>query len=250
MQHFKKLYLDDNYRNTFSNIQKCLRLNDLDEIGDGTHYLTFNMIGLFSFKEWSLQQSIDFMWHFLDKIGLIPDYITIHPDKIDEWSSLYTKYHIEIKTDIECIWSDGNISGYCTEFYKNDVEIGNIVNTLDQSIDIGFGLERLLTLLDIQENKSRLDIIENCTLDLIESGVIPGHNKQGYILKKLITECILSGSVIQHDFFIQLKDNMRLSYFNYLKNKDKKKYQDKNDIFWKDTFGIDVGKIEIYEGLI
>ena len=35
-----------------------------------------------------------------------------------------------VRIDNECLWSDGNIGGYCTEFYKNDIEIGNIVNTL------------------------------------------------------------------------------------------------------------------------
>ena len=57
MQHFKPLYADLTYFDTFSNIQKCLRLNDLDEVGDGTHFLIFEMIGLFSFRSWSLQKS-------------------------------------------------------------------------------------------------------------------------------------------------------------------------------------------------
>lgn len=250
MQHFKSHYLNDDYKNTFSNIQKCLRLNDLHEVGDGTHYLTFQMIGFFSFQEWSLQQSIDFMWIFMSKLNIKPDYVTIHPDKMEEWKSLYSSYDVEIRIDDECVWSDGNISGYCTEFYKNNIEIGNIVNTLGRSIDIGFGLERLMTVLGLDESLSRLNILEQCVLDLINSSVVIGHNKQGYILKKLIIDCILSGSVIEHNFFIQVKNNMRLSYLNYLKNKSKKKYSNKDNFFWKDTFGIDVEKIDIYEGLI
>jgi hypothetical protein len=35
------------------------------------------------------------------------------------------------------------MGGYCTEFYHNGVEIGNIVNTMDKFIDVGFGYSRL-----------------------------------------------------------------------------------------------------------
>src|SRR5690606_12822433 len=106
MQHFKTKYKDTNFRDTFSNIQKCLRLNDWKEIGDGTHFLIFEMIGLFSFREWSLQQSIDFMYEFLSKLNIKPDYVTMHKDKYEEWKSLYSKYEIEIRIDNECVWSD------------------------------------------------------------------------------------------------------------------------------------------------
>ena len=71
------------------------------------------------------------------------DYVTIHPDKLDEWRSLYDNYDVEVRADEECKWSDGDIGGYCTEFFKNDVEIGNIVNPLGTCIDVGFGLQRL-----------------------------------------------------------------------------------------------------------
>ena len=49
MQQYKKLFSDVLYKGTFSNIQKCLRLNDLDEIGDGAHHLVFDMLGFFHF---------------------------------------------------------------------------------------------------------------------------------------------------------------------------------------------------------
>lgn len=50
MQQFKSLYSDANFSGTFANLQSCLRIGDLDEIGDGAHLLYFNMIGLFSFR--------------------------------------------------------------------------------------------------------------------------------------------------------------------------------------------------------
>ena len=64
MQQFKSKFKDTNFKGTLSNIQSCLRLNDLDEIGDGSHLLYFNMIGLFSFRELTVTQTIDIWMEF------------------------------------------------------------------------------------------------------------------------------------------------------------------------------------------
>jgi len=247
MQHFKSLYSNIDYKNTFTNIQKCLRLNDWQEIGDGTHYLNFEMIGFFSFREWSLKETIDFMWSFLKKINITPDYVTIHPDKYNDWKGLYDEYNIEIKMDDECIWSDGSIGGYCTEFYKDDIEIGNIVNTLDTCIDVGFGLERLLQVSNSLKSKTKLEILEDTAFTLIDSGIVIGHYKEQFILKKIIIECVQIGSEKTHEYFMTVKKNQSNNYKNYLRNKDKLKYKNKEDDFWLNTFGIDVNKIEVYE---
>lgn len=251
MQHYKHLYSDIHYHNTFTNIQKCLRLNDLDEIGDGTHYLTFEMIGFYSFREYTLKQSIDFMLEFLNKLNITPDYVTIHPDKYDEWKHLYDNYNVEIRKDSECVWSDGNIGGYCTEFYKNNIEIGNIVNTLDTCIDIGFGLERLIQVSseNTLSSLTRLDILEDTILTLINSNIKIGHYKEEFILKKLITESVFLGSQINHEYFKTVKSNMVKNYTNYLRNKDKLKYKDKEKDFWLNTFGIYTDKIDFYHTL-
>lgn len=246
MQHFKNKFSDPTILGTLTNIQKCLRLNDLHEVGDGTHYLTFEMIGLFSFRDWTVPQTIDFFFTFLNRLNIKVDYVTIHPDKFNEWKTFYSSYNVEIRQDDSCKWSDGNIGGYCTEFYKDNIEIGNIVNPLGTCIDVGFGLERLLQVSGGQEYLSKLNILENTCLDLINSGIILGNNKQSYILKKLITECILLGSEIKHPFFNQIKDRQLINYENYLKNKDKNKYRDKDSLFWLDTFGVDISKIDLY----
>ena len=49
MQQFKERFKSEE-TGTLANVQSCIRLNDLEEIGDGTHYLYFDMIGLFSFR--------------------------------------------------------------------------------------------------------------------------------------------------------------------------------------------------------
>lgn len=249
MQHFKNKFSDPQILGTLTNIQKCLRLNDLQEVGDGTHYLTFEMIGFFSFREWSVPKTIDFFFTFLERLNIKVDYVTIHPDKIEEWRPFYSSYSVEIRPDESCKWSDGSIGGYCTEFYKDNIEIGNIVNPLGTCIDVGFGLERLLQVSGSKEYLSKLKILEQTCEDLISSGVVLGNNKQSYILKKLITECVLEGSENKHPFFNQIRDRQLVNYSNYLKNKDKIKYKDKDPLFWLDTFGVDINKIDLYSRL-
>ena len=79
---------------------------------------------------------------------------------MDEWKHFYPPDML-IKLDEGCLWSDGNIGGYCTEFYYNDIEIGNIVNPLGTCIDVGFGLERLLNLKHEQPIISKEEILKD-----------------------------------------------------------------------------------------
>lgn len=250
MQPLKPLFSNPNYFGTQANIQKCLRLNDLNEIGDGTHYLSFEMIGLFSFRQWTVPQGINFFMTFLKRLNLKPGYVTIHPDKIDEWSHYYEEFNIPIKRDKECIWSDGNIRGYCTEFYINGIEIGNIVNPLGDCLDIGFGLERLIQVSGGFKPSTKREILEETCQLLINSGIKPGNNKQGYILKKLIIECLLCGSKNNTSIFNEYRKKLQNSYNRYLGNKDKPKYKDKTPEFWLDTFGVDITRLTQYKSLL
>jgi hypothetical protein len=250
MQRYKNLFKDVQYKGTFANIQKCLRLNDLDEIGDGTHSLSFDMLGLFSFRELTIKQSIDLMMEFCGSINIIPDYVTIHPDKINEWKVFYTDYpDIEIRPDTECKWSDGDLGGYCTEFYKNDIEIGNIVNTIDTCIDIGFGLERLLLVLGLLECNSKLQILEDTSLLLINNGVKIGHYKQEYILKKLVTESLFNGSLIDNQVFNDMRDSHRTVYRKFLQLSARNSNRGKPMSYYKETMGFDIIHLEYYKQL-
>ena len=243
MQQFKSNFKDENYKGTISNIQSCLRLNDIDEIGDGTHLLYFNMIGFFSFREWTVPQTIDYWMEFLNLIGIKPDYVTIHPTK-PEWCEWYKKYDVEVRFDEDCKWTDGDIGGYCTEFYKDDIEIGNIVNPLGTCIDVGFGLERLEMVLDNQII-SKEDTLKESIMKIIESGFRPGNNKQGYILRKLLRLCHQNKIEIDHPFYedeVKRQDRI-LRKWKKLKNK----HNDKPKEWWYDTYGIDLDFIKEIE---
>lgn len=237
MQQFKSKFKDLNYKGTISNIQSCLRLNDIDEIGDGSHLLYFNRIGFFSFREWTVPQTINYWLNFLEIIGIKPDYVTIHPDK-PEWSDFYKD--IEVRFDEECIWSDGDIGGYCTEFYKDGIEIGNIVNPLGTCIDVGFGLERLEMILS-KQTKTKEQTLYETTNKIIECGFVPGNTKQGYVLRKLLRLCYINSVEIDHPFFVSEieRQNKIINRYNLLKDKHK----DKPKEWWWDTHGIDIDLI-------
>ena len=243
MQQFKSKFSDLNYKGTISNIQPCIRLNDIDEIGDGTHLLYFNMIGLFSFREKTVQEMIHFWMEFLNRIGIKPDYVTIHPDKIIEWSPYYSDYNIPIKWDDQCKWTDGEIGGYCTEFYKDNVEIGNIVNPLGDCIDVGFGLERLELVLG-GEKQTKYEILKETVLKIIESEIKPSHTGSGYVLKKLLGILYKNGVEIDHDFYREEVKRQERNISKYNKLKDKEKNKNKSKEWWWDTHGIDLDLID------
>lgn len=241
MQRLKHLFIDEEYKNTFSNLQSCLRINDINEIKDGNHLLYFNMIGLFSFRQWSIQQTIKFFLDYLDILGLSKDLtITIHPDKFESWRSFYPSNLNAIK-DLECKWSDGKVGGYCTEFYVNNIEIGNIVNPLESCIDVGFGLERLELILDPSNVRSEIDTLKECYFKLLDNGFKPGPKKQEYIFRK-ITRLLIKKSVIINDTIYtseQEKLEKQIKLYHRIKDRNK----DKSKEWWYDTHGIDVNEI-------
>jgi alanyl-tRNA synthetase len=239
MQKYKKEFKDISKTNTtICNIQSCLRLNDLDSLGDGIHLGNFQMMGMFSFRHWSVPQTIDFWMEFLTKeLQLKIDYTTVHPDKKD-----WEKYHtVPIKYDEECKWSDGDIGGYCTEFYINNIEIGNIVNPLENCIDVGFGLERLEFILTGNRPLSIEDSLENTILKIIESGVFPSHTKQGYILRKLMRLLYKKGGKMSHPLFLKEVERQLKMKDNYIKLFPK--YKEKNKDWWYETHGISLDEI-------
>ena len=244
MQQYKPLFSNPSHKGTVSNSQACLRMGDLDEIGDGTHFLSFTMLGLFSFREMTLSDAIEFWLEFLELIGVRPDHVTIHPDKIDEWTPLY-RGRVRIVADPECTWSDGSISGYCTEFYKDGIEIGNIVNPLGTCIDAGFGAERLDMLSNGTLPENALETLSSTVLKIIESGYRPGSKEQGYVLRKLLRRIHSHGGILDHPFFQEEveRQNRLVQKYERLRHK----HPDKSMEWWFDTHGIDPETISSYE---
>jgi alanyl-tRNA synthetase len=241
MQQYKETFKDESKKGTVANIQSCIRMNDFDEIGDTTHLLYFNMIGLFSFREMTINEAVDFWMSFVqDKLGLKLSYVTIHPDR-KEWHSLYTSYEVEVRQQEDCVWSDGEIGGYCTEFFIDDVEIGNIVNPLGNCIDVGFGLERLELFVNETKISKERTLLESAQR-IIDSGFKPSNLRQGYVLRKLLREIYKLGLELDHEFF---KDEiLRQTKIKERYEKLKHKHIGMSKEWWYDTHGIDIDDMD------
>jgi alanyl-tRNA synthetase len=242
MQQYKPRFSDPSHSGTVANSQACLRMGDLDEIGDGTHFLHFTMLGLFSFREMTVGDAIDFWLGFLGSLGLKPDHVTIHPDRIEDWSPLYDGTGIPIVPDPECTWSDGSISGYSTEFYKDGIEIGNIVNPLGTCIDVGFGAERLDMVVNGTRPESALETLVSTVETIIRSGYRPGSKEQGYVHRKLLRRIHGMGGSIDHEFFTDEAERQEKIARRY--EKLRVKHPDKPPEWWFDTHGIDLSLMQ------
>ena len=67
------------------NIQKCLRTDDIDEVGDRTHNTFFEMLGYWSLGDYWKKESIKMSWEFFTEImGLDPQKISVTVFKGDK----------------------------------------------------------------------------------------------------------------------------------------------------------------------
>jgi len=83
MVQFKPYFLGErvppNTRITTS--QKCMRTDDIEEVGDAVHHTFFEMLGNFSFGDYFKREAITWAWEFLtDVLGINPEYL---------WTSVY-----------------------------------------------------------------------------------------------------------------------------------------------------------------
>lgn len=239
MQRYRSLFRDVSYRGTICNVQRCLRLDDLDQIDDGRHWLSFDMLGMFSFRTLSLEQTVEWWWSWLRRVGLRPDRVTLHPDK-QHWRALHEPHGPRIDLDESCTWSSGDPAdgvGYCTEFYVDGLEIGNIVNPFGDCIDVGFGLDRLGVVLGDPPPREE-DLLREAVYRLVDSGYRPGNKRQSYVLRKLIRQMVKCGIPLDHPVYVQeieRQQRIRERYERLILH-----HPDQSPEWWWETHGIDV----------
>ena len=127
--------------------QKCVRTNDLDEVGDVTHHTFFEMLGNWSLGDYFKNESIEWSFEFLTKILNIPverlavtifagnDLIPFDQVAHDKWLSLGIKEERIARTTEDNFWIAGS-SGPCgsdTEifYFRSDDEIPEKFDTED-----------------------------------------------------------------------------------------------------------------------
>ena len=112
------------YGTRLCDYQKCIRTNDLDEIGDTTHHTFFEMLGNWSLGDYFKDESITWSFEFLTKVLNIPveklavtvfagnDLISFDEVSYNKWLSLGMKKERIAKTTLDNFWIAG-ASGPC-----------------------------------------------------------------------------------------------------------------------------------------
>lgn len=94
-----KKYLDGREKpkcNRITNAQKCIRTNDIENVGKTSrHHTFFEMLGNWSIGDYFKRESLKMSWEFLtspEYIGFDPEriYVTVYPDDIESYD-IWTK---------------------------------------------------------------------------------------------------------------------------------------------------------------
>ena len=109
-----------------TDVQKCVRTGDIDEVGDATHCTFFEMLGNWSLGDYFKKESITFSFDFLTKVlGIDVDKISVTVFKGDEdaprdeesadiWNSLgIPRDHIFYLDKKHNWWGPAGITGPC-----------------------------------------------------------------------------------------------------------------------------------------
>ncbi len=136
------------YGTRLCDYQKCVRTNDLEEIGDVTHHTFFEMLGNWSLGDYFKDESISWSFEFLTKVLNIPverlavtvfagnDSIAFDQESYDKWISLGIKPERIAKTEDDNFWIAGEVGpcGTDTEifYFRSDDEIPDTFDTEDE----------------------------------------------------------------------------------------------------------------------
>ena len=126
-------------------------------------------------------------------------YDYVHPD-CNNHKDMWLKRGHTVVDDPDCQWSDGNIGGFCCEMYSRGVEIGNLVNTLGHSTDVGFGWERLHMIVEGVERVDQTSLFGKhhpVVADHIRAlevmwrnNITPGSKGRNYVCQRLLRRII------------------------------------------------------------
>lgn len=235
-------------------LQSCIRTDDLESVGDGTHLTSFQMVGSFSFGRNDYEESVE-LWHsILGDLSIDVSRVHVHPDR-DDHRKMWEHRGYSVFLDNSCTWSDGDISGECCELFCGQLEIGNLVNPLGNSTDVGFGLERIYQVIERCERVEQTSLFDNelpprvsdhvRTLKLLRlNGVEPGNRGREYVCRRLIRRVLPELQSLPSDGRIEeladwIDQEQTLRDRSIREGRRVwRKFKDRPSSFWWQTFGI------------
>jgi alanyl-tRNA synthetase len=231
-------------------IQSCIRTNDLALVGDGTHLTYFEMIGNFSFGGFDYAASFAMWSAILRDLGLPVTHVTHHPDQ-KEHAALIALNNWVAKPSNDCVWSDGLVGGNCCEFFCGDIEIGNLVNPYGHSVDVGFGLERMLMFMEGVDTVDKTSVFDSgldpiardhhrALVSVYKNCVVPGNKGRGYVSRRLLRRVLNAVAGLKYTPYaawIESEQYLRSRSIGKAK-KAYKRNRNKPDSFWWETFGV------------
>ena len=188
VQQFKAYYTnqadpekDFGSKNVMS-IQKSLRTDDIDEVGDISHGTFFEMLGIFSFGNYFKKETINWIYDFMvnelgfEKNRLKPtvfagdDVAPFDIESFEIWRSLgFSENEIGKGLRKDNFWGPIGNEGPCgpaNELYLDGIEIGTLVFNeyysdkerqlkplAKKGVDVGLGLDRIVMF---SQNKSSI----------------------------------------------------------------------------------------------
>jgi hypothetical protein len=147
-----------------------------------------------------------------------------------------------------------------TKVFVGDLEIGNLVNPLGHSIDVGFGFERLLQVLEGKERVQETSLFRQDLHPIVsdhlralevmrESGVHPGSKGREYVCRRLVQRIL---PLVERpedlpsisDWIGREQENQR----QRLKTGRRMwKFKQRSPEFWRKTFGLTPEDLELLD---
>ena len=113
------------YGKRLCDYQKCIRTNDLDEVGDSYHHTFFEMLGNWSLGDYFKKEAIEWSFEFLTKVLNIPveklavtvfagnEIADEDTEAIELWKSLGIKEERIARTKEDNWWPNLEMVGLC-----------------------------------------------------------------------------------------------------------------------------------------